>query len=404
MFSHAFLLMMLTPRFSRKTMVLLALVNVLVAEGLCELVPNTFVLRPLLVPLMVLIFILLVYRDRWSTCVLLALCYGILETVAYLLFYPGQVLEGVERLETFRHYFCWVPLLLSTILLLWLVFLGLRMLQARMGLREVLTYAAIPVSQFFLFIGWEQQLAYSENTVSWIVMLVVVVLCVITDILVFILMFRSSYRQELETTNRILSYQVDAQLAHYAGLTEQYSGIRRMRHDIIKHVDAIEELLASGQNEEAVAYTAELRASAYDTTLGFCEHPAVDAYIHRAIQAPLQDGVNMDVSLSIPADISISAVDLVCSFGNLIDNAAEACAGNPDAFIRLRAHTAAGYLLISMENSVSTVKTKKVRIPGLDRGVGLKVIENIARKYDGYFKYYVMGDVFRAEISYRLDV
>lgn len=44
------------------------------------------------------------------------------------------------------------------------------------------------------------------------------------------------------------------QLSHYAALTSQYEANRRIRHDILHHVNTIRYLLANGQQQEATEY------------------------------------------------------------------------------------------------------------------------------------------------------
>jgi len=47
---------------------------------------------------------------------------------------------------------------------------------------------------------------------------------------------------------------------------------------------------------------------------------------------------------------------------------------------------------------------RRTRIQGLERGIGFRVLKDLAKKYNGSFRYQTDGDVFRAEITYRLEV
>jgi len=163
-------------------------------------------------------------------------------------------------------------------------------------------------------------------------------------------------------------------------------------------------LLAVGRSEDAAAYADEISTAPYDMSLGICEHPVVDAFLHSASVKAEKNGFALDALVSVPADVPIAATDLVCTYGNLLENAFEACRDTPGVTVILRTAVHAGYLAISTENPVGPEDGKKTRIEGLERGIGFRVLKDLAEKYDGSFRYQTDGDVFRAEITYRLEV
>lgn len=401
---HIFLNTMLTMRYSKHFTWIMQGLHVVAAMTVCELIARTSPCRAIVVPVSVLLFVLFMYRDRWWTCVFLTICYGILESIAVALFYPADLVAGAVQMPPMHAFLAWMPLIFATVFFLWLVFLGLRWMQDRIGFRELLMYAGFPISQFLLFLGWNRAVGLSGQDANDIYMFVIMLFCAVADIGLFASMFRVSRQAELETENRLLAFQIEAQRAHYTDITAQYESIRHMRHDIAKHIAAMDSLLASGRSEEAAAYVAELKAVSYDASLGICEHPVVDAFLHRTIRNGEADGWSVEASVTVPADISVSDTDLICTFGNLLDNAVEACSGMKDPVIRMSARVAAGFLVISMENPVGPSDERKSRIPGLARGVGLRVLEDLAEKYDGSFHYTAADGVFRAEITYRLEV
>ena len=85
----------------------------------------------------------------------------------------------------------------------------------------------------------------------------------------------------------------------------------------------------------------------------------------------------------------MSNTDLIVAFGNILDNALEACEGVPGAQIRLQAYLAKGYLVIHERNPVrgEPAAAKPRRIPELERGVGFRVLSGLAQKYDGSFQH-----------------
>lgn len=401
---HIFLNNMLTMRYSKPFTWLMQGVHVVAAISMCQLISETSPYRTFVVPVSVLVFVLVMYRDRWWTCVFLTICYGILETIAVALFYPTELAAGAVQMPPMKTFLAWMPLVFTTIFFLWLVFLGLRWMQDRIGLRELLMYAGFPISQFLLFLGWNRAVVNGGQNTHDIFMFLIMLFCAVADVALFASMFKVSRQAELESENRLLAFQIEAQHAHYTDITAQYESIRHMRHDIAKHIAAMDSLLAAGRSEEAAAYVAELKTVSNDASVGICEHPVVDAFLHRAIRNGEASGWTVEAAVAIPENISVSDTDLVCTFGNLLDNAVEACSGMTDPVIRMRSRVEAGFLIISMENPIGPSDERKTRIPGLARGIGLRVLEALAEKYDGSFHHTARDGVFRAEIIYRLEV
>ena len=68
----------------------------------------------------------------------------------------------------------------------------------------------------------------------------------------------------------------------------------------------------------------------------------------------------------------------------MLENAYEVCANVGGKSVELMCAETEGYLVIITENPPETVHIKRQqRIPGLERGVGKRILSHIAEKYDG---------------------
>jgi len=105
---------------------------------------------------------------------------------------------------------------------------------------------------------------------------------------------------------------------------------------------------------------------------------------------------------------SIRKIDIVELFGNLIDNAIEACqrVGNGKKYIRIDTWFRANFWMITIENSKevsehpikSKFKTKKTG----EHGLGMKIIKRIVDNYDGAIEYKDNRDSFVIELMLTL--
>ena len=288
-----------------------------------------------------------------------------------------------------------------------LLVVSLPFLRARNNLsgRQLLVFSVFPVTQILYSAAIQALIFYPPRYEYTSVLLVVTALFLVSDSLLFRTMVRTERRVQLEVENELLESQLDAQLAHYGDLTAQYEQIRAMRHDISHHLNTINALLQAGNLQAASAYSEQLLpAQAYSSRLGSCRNPVVDAFLYTRTQEAGLRGVPVRADVSLPVELPVSNTDLIVAFGNLLDNALEACSGIPDAQITLRAHMDKGYLVIQESNPVRPRQPqgkKPRRIPELERGVGFRVLGGLAKKYDGSFRHMCENDTYTVTLSLR---
>ena len=118
--------------------------------------------------------------------------------------------------------------------------------------------------------------------------------------------------------------------------------------------------------------------------------------------------IHTNWNINLPSEKSIRKIDIVEIFGNLIDNAIEACQ-RIDAdkkYIKIDTFFRANFWMITIENSKalsehpikSKFKTKKTG----EHGLGMKIIKRIVDNYDGAIEYKDNGDSFVIELMLTL--
>ena len=271
--------------------------------------------------------------------------------------------------------------------------------------RQLLAFSAFPITQMVCEASLVT-LMFTPPRYEYIPMqLIVSVLFLVSDILLYRTMVRTEQRVQLEVENQLLEKQLDAQLAHYSDLTAQYEQIRAMRHDISHHLNTINALLQEGNLKAATEYSEQLLPmQTYISRLGKCQNPVVDAFLYTRVQDAQTRGVPVRADVSLPVELPVSNTDLIVAFGNLLDNALEACEGVPGAQITLRAYMDKGYLVIQESNPVRARQPqgkKPRRIPELERGVGFRVLSSLAAKYDGSFRHTCENDTYTVTLLLR---
>lgn len=205
-------------------------------------------------------------------------------------------------------------------------------------------------------------------------------------------------RQIAAYQNKLLKNEVDE--VHNIYLT-----MRGWRHDYHNHMQSVKAYLAMDNLDEARAYLDRLEQDLDDINLLFnTGNINADAILNSKISLAIKKGIQVDYKATVPKELAVSDIDLCVVIGNLIDNAVEACekVEPEDQFIRLYIGILRRQLYLSVSNATSEVVRKfdeeYITTKRGNHGHGLKRINNIVDKYDGYINRKNEPGVFVTEI------
>jgi sensor histidine kinase regulating citrate/malate metabolism len=158
----------------------------------------------------------------------------------------------------------------------------------------------------------------------------------------------------------------------------------------------MEGLLTDGHKENAENYLTELKGELDEIpVLVRTSHPIVDAVLTSYLQRANQSGISVQMDVRLPNEITVPAVDLCVLIGNAVDNAINACellSEDHSKKISIAIYQKDLSLLIEVKNSYSpNLKQPKERA---SHGLGLKNIENVAKRNNGFFEITSDTDTF----------
>ncbi len=210
---------------------------------------------------------------------------------------------------------------------------------------------------------------------------------------------------------RIAEYQNDIISKHCAEVENIYQQMRGWRHDYHNQISTMLALI--GDDERLREYLLKLNKdlSQVDTVVK-TGNVMVDAILNSKLSVIGKKKIDVNVEVTVPQEFSISEVDLCTVIGNLLDNAMENAgepAGEYRPWIRIFLGMMKENLYISVANSVfgevrkkggQYLSTKKEP----DRhGFGLRRIDRIVKKYNGYLNRQSEQGAFVTEIMLPTD-
>ena len=186
-----------------------------------------------------------------------------------------------------------------------------------------------------------------------------------------------------------------------------YQTMRAWRHDYHNHMQAIKALLSMGKKEELSDYLDNLEKDLDSIDIAIrTGNVGLDAILSSKVSIARKNNIEVNCTAKVPADLKISDVHLCAIVGNLLDNAIEACEkiteGSEPRFIRIYIGLFKSQLYISVSNS--TCEKHRRRLSELvtsklgEHGFGLRRIDKLAEKYDGYVNRKNEPGIFATEV------
>lgn len=185
-----------------------------------------------------------------------------------------------------------------------------------------------------------------------------------------------------------------------------YKTMRGWRHDYHNHMQKIKAHLALNQLEEVKEYLDQLEEDLdqIDTAIK-TGNVSVDAILNSKLSLAKKQEIEINCKANVPKKLSVSDIDLCVIIGNLIDNGVESCEKLEEGarrFLRIYIGIFKEQLYISVSNATNEVirKLDKDFISNKrgNHGHGLKRIDNIVEKYDGFINRKNEPGAFATEI------
>ncbi len=255
------------------------------------------------------------------------------------------------------------------------------------------------------YLIWAQEMRESGDPLLWASNVYNVLFLGIVNIASFLIYYlilrlvRDNARyMHLREENHVLALQV----MEYDDLNQRISTARQGRHDLRHHIVTIENMVNEGNIEELKKYLQDIgKKYQLDDTLVYCSNTTVNGILLYFAREADTLNIEYKVSLGIPEDIKIARTDLSIIFGNLLENAVEACkrqrAGKRK--ISVRGRTTKNTLAIAIDNTYEVIpeQDKKGRFRSMKHsgvGIGTESVKNIVTRYKGVVEFETRGDLF----------
>lgn len=217
-------------------------------------------------------------------------------------------------------------------------------------------------------------------------------------------------KKRLEHQMQEVNRNLEIQRMQYHRIAENDAMIKAQRHDLRHQLTVLKVLFEQRDGDKFERYL-EVLGKKLPTGREpiLCDNYAVNAVVSHYAETARQAGAEVSVSLSIPSQLTTEQEsDLCIIIGNLMENAAEACArmSGDERFVRVNSLLQHGVLTIAVDNSFEGNLQKKEGVflssKRKGEGVGLTSVSAVAKKYGGRAQFEQEDSVFQASVYLRI--
>ncbi len=238
----------------------------------------------------------------------------------------------------------------------------------------------------------------AQGMVLWI-------FCLVTLILVALAVFLTIFIVRNWDEKRLGEYQDKILRTQRDEVENIYRTMRGWRHDYHNHMQTIKAYLSMNQVAETLTYLDHLEEDLDSIDIAIrTGNVSVDAIVSSKVSLADRQDIRVTCKATVPKELKVSDVDLCVVIGNLLDNAIESCAKVPKEkrFLRLYIGIFKKQLYISVSNATEERRRRRmsefISSKYGNHGHGLRRIDTIAEKYDGYVNRKNEPGVFATEV------
>lgn len=237
-----------------------------------------------------------------------------------------------------------------------------------------------------------------------------IILMIIMFIVLFALLINSMSKKYFEDTSKLLTKQINTQLAHYSSLKELRQEYHAFRHDYINHMHCLASLINADKKADALDYINNLSKAKvifekpYETG-----NDILDSILAEKAEYAKKFGIKIKAEGLFTMEFE--PVDLCIIFSNALDNAVEACQKlrqDEEKVINVILNIRQNHQFISVSNPFDGgLHINKGRIISAKKdteqhGFGLKNIKSAAERHDGMVEAFSENGKFYLNVVFKI--
>lgn len=193
--------------------------------------------------------------------------------------------------------------------------------------------------------------------------------------------------KEIEKNNQLSVIQIENQYKYYMAKREELQNLQSLKHDLKNHLLVLESDSTKKEYLEGLLSRIEAYGINYNTG-----DEIIDVLLMEKTKAAEREKISVHIMVDAKALEFVDTIEKVTIFGNLLDNAIEACQKErgQEKYIRMNGKIIENFYMLICKNSydIATVKEKNGKLISSkpdkkSHGIGMENIKRAVKKYNG---------------------
>ncbi len=235
---------------------------------------------------------------------------------------------------------------------------------------------------------------------SLVMCISIIISIVLTYYFMLYMMERFNYLERKRHEDEMYRKEMYYKEIYYSEVESRNEYVYNLKHDMKNKLIGLHYLLEKGDMqglaEQLNVYCKELDKIDENS---YSDNPIVDSVLRTKFGVAKSEGIQIETSIRIPKQMQLEHGDIGVLYGNLLDNAIEACLKVPEGkrFIRIKNKFLSGKMILIIENSKTGERNENLKTTKKDsysHGRGIQSVRRVIAKYSGTISFTDKGKVF----------
>lgn len=371
----------------------------------------------------ILIYTLCFFKDNLKhkilTVVIVFIASFFAENIVSIIYVSilGKSGYEIKTFDTIDRIYFSVVLTTMYIIAMSCSYLILNKIKVKQNTKDIAIFGVIILSFMFLLILITNGNVSTNDSFAKMSFVITIILAAIILVSMYFIMKKIS-NQELLQEKLFWSETIkNSEYQYYESIKEKSDEIRKIRHDFKDQLTSVNALINKNTVEsinEANQLIKDLDRQITSTKIPvYTENLIVNTLLGIKTEEIIELKIKINTKIDLPSKIkSIENMDLNCVFINLINNAIEAVTkieNENNRIINIKSIIRNNYLILKVQNTYNNLiidKNSKLITTKSDtknHGIGTILIENITKKYNGYYETSFDDNLFTSIVSLKLN-
>ena len=265
----------------------------------------------------------------------------------------------------------------------------------------IIVYSVVNLAVIIIVVSSEMTVTFAER-----LLLLVNMFCIVFADFYFLYFTKFvQENSELKLKLKLFEQQSILQYEYYASQEGKYNEAVKILHDVNKHLKMIEEIYEYNETGKAREYAKKIEKMLKPLVLKeYTNNPILNILLNDKKKNAALQNTQFDLEIGNIELNFMEPVEITTVFGNLLDNAMEACEKSANKKINMKLDTYNDFVFIQISNTTNG-QTKwndgrPISQKGDNHGIGLINVENIIKKYNGSMILEEKNFVFKCSIIF----